>query len=168
MMIGPNISLENPFRCPAGDTKIYSSRLNVLDIKFAQFPKRNFAAWMWTFYWGAWNACITAGFISDICCNMGGLCLWFVGLVAPRARIRTEIVTARIMCFFRRTDSDLRQTFRWPLCTPRIVKLRIWWSWRNFCEKTFLERIYLKDLWYGRIAIWRRVLSSGMWLRVVR
>jgi hypothetical protein len=41
-MLGPNISLENPFRCPAEETRIYILGFNVSGIKFAQFPKRNF------------------------------------------------------------------------------------------------------------------------------
>jgi hypothetical protein len=48
--------------------------------KFALFPKRNFNVWMWTFYRDARNAYGTAGIISSTWCELGGVCLWFVGL----------------------------------------------------------------------------------------
>jgi hypothetical protein len=72
-------------------TADWGLKFQLSSFKFSLPLKRNFNAWLWTFYGGAWNARIT-GTISGICCDLSRFWLWFVGLWAYWLRCRSEHV----------------------------------------------------------------------------
>lgn len=102
-------SLDASSRTPG--FKVSGYRLQICSV----FEKTSSMCECRTLYVGAKCTCITTGTIFGICCVLGGVCFWFVGLcvVGPKTRKkkwREELVT-------RQADwpSDSRQALRYPI-----------------------------------------------------